>query len=1021
MDKKYNLKLDLQFRCNNSTIKFNQFDNNTSDFFIHITNGGKLVDIEKALVVLATAKPSGKVSSQFVEVKNGVIYADLKSNMRDEIGVYTAQAMLVLEDERVITDTVNYEVNESKIISAFIEDAETQEDYVLLTDMLSKLSTIEISEEQRMTNEAERILSEENRKTEEARRVEAELIRVHEEANRAKYDVIRESNENTRKANEVTRKNNETQRIEAETQRQNRYNSFILDAEANASNFENYTNTAKVKEEERKSNELDRQTQEAKRVSNEVERISNEKQRQEEHSRKMNEVSEVVSDIQKDYDSLQKIIIDENASANLQNQINQTNSQLAHNTNYLDNKKLDKNGIVTMANMGQDVREAMTGGSVAVVGKNTILTENIVNNQVTPQKTTFLKTSTENLLHLEDITITKDDITVTISNGHIITINGKTATNKAVYIKLTNGYKVENSNTSTGYLSWANEKVDMLEIGRTYCLCDHVLEGTINETSEYKTAVSLRNSSRSSILSRSRSPKTLTEEGCYIQLYLSGGATYDNYKLGVVLEERDSITPYSDVYTFNLTSNIGIAETSEFKNINNYVNDLSSNIDIHTEQIKQHEQLIEELKVNNIVIYKQVDNMLGSNLLDYEYVCEDYSITISDGIITINGSVPTFTYLKLTNGYDIATASSGYREVWGQEKIEGLSVGNKYHLCRYVLDGKLVGSDYSPTDVVVSARTLNYTSLLSGSKGLTKLNQIPSYVQLYIPPGTYVNLKVGVVLQEGFISEEYTPNGYSRYVVKPVDSSKVVDYPTRLDGELFFNSDFSYFTAIQGACTDGKYIYCGYVQNGNDNEPAIVYKIDIKTKEKIASVADYSLGHCNSMTYCDYDGYIHCVSLDTVSTIHRITTDLEYVDSYEINILDQYPESTGFGGIDYNAEKEIFTFLIRGSKKGYALFTKNLTFIRIIWVDAIECNTYGGVCTDNNFIYQAVWLKDNTSAIAITTWQGEIIEIINISNFGYEIEEPIILNNKFYVSCCESGYRNHSIYELTPSEYFLIQ
>ena len=65
-------------------------------------------------------------------------------------------------------------------------------------------------------------------------------------------------------------------------------------------------------------------------------RKSNEKQRQEEHSRKMNEVSGVVSDIQKDYDSLQKIIIDENASANLQNQINQTNSQLEHKVNNID-------------------------------------------------------------------------------------------------------------------------------------------------------------------------------------------------------------------------------------------------------------------------------------------------------------------------------------------------------------------------------------------------------------------------------------------------------------------------------------------------------------------------------------------------------------------------------------------------------------------------------------------------------------------------------------------------------------
>ena len=40
MNKNYNLKLDLQFRCNNQTMKFSQFDNNTSDFFMRITNEG---------------------------------------------------------------------------------------------------------------------------------------------------------------------------------------------------------------------------------------------------------------------------------------------------------------------------------------------------------------------------------------------------------------------------------------------------------------------------------------------------------------------------------------------------------------------------------------------------------------------------------------------------------------------------------------------------------------------------------------------------------------------------------------------------------------------------------------------------------------------------------------------------------------------------------------------------------------------------------------------------------------------
>ncbi|WP_349392972.1 SGNH/GDSL hydrolase family protein [Clostridium perfringens] len=53
------------------------------------------------------------------------------------------------------------------------------------------------------------------------------------------------------------------------------------------------------------------------------------------------------------------------------------------------NEKLDKDGIVTMANMGQDVKEKFTGGSVAVVGKNTILQENVVPKQITPITTNF--------------------------------------------------------------------------------------------------------------------------------------------------------------------------------------------------------------------------------------------------------------------------------------------------------------------------------------------------------------------------------------------------------------------------------------------------------------------------------------------------------------------------------------------------------------------------------------------------------------------------------------------------------
>lgn len=577
MNKNYNLKLDLQFRCNNSIMKFNQFDNNTSDFFMRITNGGNLVDIEKALVVLAVIKPSGKVASQFVEVKNGLVYADLKPSMKDEIGTYTAKAMLILEDKKVVTNVISYEVEEDKIFSLLNDNAEASEEFTLLTDMLSRLSTIEISEEQRVINEAERILSEENRKIEEAKRVEAELIRQHEEADRAKYDAIRESNENirkqnestrlanetnrideeakrvdeenkrklaeeernanynfmtedeerrrseanahkeaenlrvqaetnrvneeakrrtteqarvsaentrvsnenTRKANETTRQNNETKRVEAETQRQNRYNSFIADAEANANNFENYTNSAKIKEEERKSNELDRKSQEDRRVSNEVERISNENTRKaneavrekNETSRqnifenKVDEVDTKISELNTTKDNFvsnintkvdSKISELDSAKSDMTNTVANKVNEVENRFNALTSKQQQDAEVIDArdgetslkARLDRDIEKAkqvyanVEGSSIStdssdgylknveILGNTIQSASNLadirsVGDKVEGQELYEIPVLSrgKNLLNIEDATTTNDGVTFNYSNG-VITLNG---------------------------------------------------------------------------------------------------------------------------------------------------------------------------------------------------------------------------------------------------------------------------------------------------------------------------------------------------------------------------------------------------------------------------------------------------------------------------------------------------------------------------------------------------------------------------------------------------------------------
>lgn len=55
--------------------------------------------------------------------------------------------------------------------------------------------------------------------------------------------------------------------------------------------------------------------------------------------------------------------------------------------------KVDKAGIgqITMDNLADEVKQAMTGGSVAVVGANSVSTETVQTKAITPEKTTFVK------------------------------------------------------------------------------------------------------------------------------------------------------------------------------------------------------------------------------------------------------------------------------------------------------------------------------------------------------------------------------------------------------------------------------------------------------------------------------------------------------------------------------------------------------------------------------------------------------------------------------------------------------
>lgn len=159
MNRKYNLKLDLQFGCNNNPdLKFMQFDKNTSDFFIRIKKCSEIVDLSNAIVTLAVIKPDNTIDAMFLDIVNNELYANLKPSMKDLVGTYQARAMLVSSNETVTTDVITYTVNEDKILSQLNSDIVSDERYSILTDMLNRLSDIETNETNRF--EAEKLREE---------------------------------------------------------------------------------------------------------------------------------------------------------------------------------------------------------------------------------------------------------------------------------------------------------------------------------------------------------------------------------------------------------------------------------------------------------------------------------------------------------------------------------------------------------------------------------------------------------------------------------------------------------------------------------------------------------------------------------------------------------------------------------------------------------------------------------------------------------------------------------------------
>ncbi|MDH5064923.1 SGNH/GDSL hydrolase family protein [Clostridium perfringens] len=126
------------------------------------------------------------------------------------------------------------------------------------------------------------------------------------------------------------------------------------------------------------------------------------------------------------------------------------------------NKKMNRDALLSMTNMGQDVKEAMTGGSVAVVGVDSISHDNVLKEGIQPINVNFMEVSS-NLFNPLEI------YTGTVSNVNGSFISSDTGYKRTGYIKIepNNKYKFimfSGTNASFRY-AWFNDKYKFISGG----------------------------------------------------------------------------------------------------------------------------------------------------------------------------------------------------------------------------------------------------------------------------------------------------------------------------------------------------------------------------------------------------------------------------------------------------------------------------------------------------------------------------------------------------------------------------
>ena len=214
------LTVDLTRKSNIRAVFAKQFDSGTRKLLITLTNNGQKFIPPKGAVATVNIKRSDGESSGFAAkiTDDSKIEVTLGAWALNTVGEVKCTVALYFDDnKRLSSPEITLDVGAELYTG---DDIAKDEEYSLLTTLLSDCSAVLSDEIARKISENSRVDAEKLRQSNEDRRITAENARNLAESQRAYTENIRSSNEATRIANESQRKENESTRIGNENTRQ---------------------------------------------------------------------------------------------------------------------------------------------------------------------------------------------------------------------------------------------------------------------------------------------------------------------------------------------------------------------------------------------------------------------------------------------------------------------------------------------------------------------------------------------------------------------------------------------------------------------------------------------------------------------------------------------------------------------------------------------------------------------------------------------------------------------------------